>query len=381
MRDNIGIIGVGRLGLAYALVLERCGFNVIASSYRQDYVTDLQARRTTSIEPGIRQALESATSIKFTTDNHAVISACDMVYVMVATPSTDHGDYDMTAVWQVAKDYASHPGPTQGKILIIGSTVNPGTTEEIQGYLRDRGVEVVYAPTFVAQGSVLKNLKDPHTLSIGTDNTVVFERCRDLFASIIEPDTPIYNMSPRTAEILKLAGNCRATMEISYFNMIGQILLRQGLAKDLDTANQYLNFVKLNARYRFGFGYGGPCFPRDNKAMVHFAYKNGLDYEIGDLVDRFNRNHINFLVDYLWQCNPGIQPFWFDHLSYKPGIDMFDESQQMAVCELLLAKGAKVQVQNSVFLTQPVKDSLATRWPDQIIFVDNPVSEVYTVKW
>lgn len=378
---NVGLIGVGRLGLAYALVLEQHGFNVIASSYRRDYVTDLRAKKTASIEPGIKQALESSRNIRFTFDNHEVIDACDLIYVMVATPSTNDGDYDMSAVWQVAKDFAEHAAPVRGKIMMIGSTVNPGTTEQIQQYLQHSGVEVAYAPTFVAQGSVMKNIVDPHTLSIGTSNPDVFERCKNVLASIINPDTPIYNMRPRTAEILKLAGNCRATMEISFFNIIGQILIKQGLVDDLETANQYLNFLKPGARFRFGFGYGGPCYPRDNKAMVYFAHKNGLDYPIGELVDRFNQDHIDFLADYLWHCNPGIRPFWFDHLSYKSGVDMFDESQQLAVCQKLLARGARVQVQNSVFLTAEIKNSLTAEFPDAISFVDNAAAEVYRVAW
>lgn len=379
--QRIGIIGVGRLGLAYALVFEKNGFDVIASSYRADYVDDLQNRRTDSQEPGMREALSNAKNIRFTTDNRDVIENCDVVYVMVATPSTISGDYDMSAIWQVANDYVEHPTPVKDKILIIGSTVNPGITQTVQNHLQSRGVHVVYAPTFVAQGSVLKNIVDPHTISIGTNDAVIFEKCKEVFQQIVKDDTPIYRMQSKTAEILKLAGNCRSTMMISYFNMIGQILLEQGLSDDLETANKYLNFVKQNARYRFGFGYGGPCYPRDNSSMVYFAEKEGLSFPLGKLVDEFNKHHVGFLVDYLFNANTDRRPFYFSYISYKPGIDMFNESQQLEVCKELLAKGSRVQVADTEFLTQDIKQELHDQFGDLIEFVDKPTGDVYNIDW
>jgi len=378
---NIGIIGVGRLGLAYALVFEKNGFNVIASSYRQDYVEDLQNRKSDSVEPGMREALTNAKNIRFTTDNHDVIKNCDIVYVMVATPSTSSGDYDMSAVWQVAKDYADHPESIQNKILIIGSTVNPGVTEKVQACLRSRGTHVVYAPTFVAQGTVLRDIVDPHTISIGTEDLVVFKKCKEIFLSIIKDNTPIYRMKSRTAEILKLAGNCRSTMIISYFNMIGQILLSQDLADDLETANKYLNFVKKNHQLRFGFGFGGPCYPRDNSSMVYFAEKEGLSFPLGKLVDDFNKQHVDFLVNYLAKTNIDGHPFYFAYISYKPGIDMFNESQQLEVCKKLLAIGSYVQVADTEFLTQDIKNELQDQFGDLIEFVDKPRGVVYNISW
>ena len=368
--NRVGIIGVGKLGLAYALCFEQAGMHVIASSYKPDYVTGLQCKRVDSVEPGIVDLLGQATNITFTTDNHTVIDTCDIIYIMVATPSTPNGDYDVSAVEQVAQDFLSH-GSVKGKLVIIGSTVNPGTTARIQCLLQPLAVDVAYCPTFVAQGAVLDNIKNPHTVSVGTDESIVYERCCALFRKIMVPDTPIYRMAPLTAEILKLAGNCHSTMEISFFNMIGQMLINQGLERDLATANQYLNFVKRNTRWKFGFGYGGPCYPRDNRAMVHFANQHSMSYPLGELVDRFNQDHVDFLAGYLLKSNHDNLPFYFEYLSYKPKVSMFDESHQLKVCKRLLEHGATVWIQKTKFLPDYIVSDLSCEFKDQIFIVND----------
>lgn len=366
---NIGIIGVGRLGLAYALVFEQKGFNVFASSYKQDYVENLQQKKIDTVEPGIADMLSSAKNIYFTVDNHEIINKCDMIYVMVATPSNPAGDYDVSAVMEVVNDMAIHPTDVAGKILIVGSTVNPGTCEKIQEQLQSRGVDVVYSPTFVAQGTVIRDIQNPHSLSIGTTNHAVAKQCQDVFSKIVANDTPIFIFNPLTAEILKLAGNCKATMQISYFNMIGQILLDRGLQDDLDNACSYLNFVKLKNMFSFGFGYGGPCYPRDNRSFVHYAKSIGMDYPLGELLDTFNQNHVVWLTKYFIKSNKDNLPFYFEYVSYKKGVNIFEESHQLAVCKNLLRQGHTVYIELSEFLLPKIKQDLSEEFENLVKFV------------
>lgn len=356
--DKIGIIGVGKLGLPYALSFEQAGFAVCASSYRADYVTALNSRTLATTEPGVEELLNNSKNIEFTVDNHRVIDFCNIVYVMVATPSTDQGDYDTSAVTQVAQDYLDHPSDVSGKILIVGSTVNPGDCKKLQNMLESRGVHVVYSPTFVAQGTVLEMIKDPRTLSIGTNNKNVAEQCRELFLKIVTKDTAIFQLEPTTAEILKLAGNARNTMLISFFNSIGQLLIKEGLEHDLEPAALYLNFIKEHVRWKFGFGYGGPCYPRDNRAMNHYAQRINMNYPYATVTDEFNQAHVEFLTDYLRKKNPENLPYYFKYISYKPGVAMFDESHQLRVCRNLLESGAKVYVEPSEFLTDDTVNEL-----------------------
>jgi UDP-glucose 6-dehydrogenase len=261
--------------------------------------------------------------------------------------------------------------------------VNPGDCDRLQDLLAQRGVSVVYCPTFAAQGSVMQNIRDPHTMSLGSRHKDACEVCRNLFERVITPDTPIYVMDALTAEILKLAGNCRSTMEISFMNMIGQVLLRNSLRHDLDTANQYLNFVKKQARWSFGFGYGGPCYPRDNRAFVHYAQRLDMDYPLGLLIDSFNESHVEFLVQWLQQDNPERRPFYFDHVSYKKGVAMFEESHQLKVCRALLTAGHQVIIEDTEFLLPKIKTDLAQEFGDRVSYLSLSAvnHDVYVVKF
>lgn len=378
---NIGIIGVGRLGLAYALTFEQKGFTVFASSYKQDYVENLTQKKINTVEPNISELLSSANNIYFTVDNHEIIDQCDMIYIMVATPSTPQGDYDVSAVMNVVDDLLNHPTDIANKILVVGSTVNPGTCNIIQDILAPRGVHVVYSPTFVAQGTVLRDIQNPHTLSIGTENHEVAQKCQKVFSTIVADNTPIYIMNPTTAEILKLAGNCKAIMQISFINMIGQILLNSGLKKDLKTACDYLSFVKMNSNFQFGFGYGGPCYPRDNRAFIHYTRNHGMDYPLGELIDNFNQDHINWLTEYFIKDNTDNLPFYFGYVSYKKGVNIFEESHQLAVCKNLLNKGYQVCIESSEFLLPKIQQDLSNEFTNLVKFVkiDQLTTDIYKI--
>ena len=383
--NNIGIIGVGKLGLPYALSFEHVGFNVYASSYKKEYVEALQNGTYESTEPEVLDYLTKAKNITFTIDNHIVIDKCDFIYVMVATPSTDAGDYDTSAVTDVANDFLKHNGNVTGKVLIVGSTVNPGDCDKLQELLNPAGVHVVYCPTFVAQGEVMRLIRDPHTLAIGTDNKQIARKCKDIFESIVPITVPFFIFKRKTLEILKLAGNGRSTLLISFFNFIGQVLLSEGLEDDLEHSCYYLNYVKrltsaeefdvtdtttfgnIKNQLKFGYGFGGPCYPRDNKSLTYYTNNLGLEYPYGTITDEFNHEHANFLSNFLMKKNVRNFPYYFEYVSYKKGVAIFEESHQLQVCKNLLTHGKIVYIEPTEFLLQEIVDELSKEFPDQVI--------------
>jgi UDPglucose 6-dehydrogenase len=367
---NIGIIGVGKLGLVYALAFEKHGCTVYASSYKQEHVESLQKRQTDTFEPMVAEYLRDSKNITFTTDNHEVIKNCDIIYVMVATPSTDHGDYDVSALQQVVDDFKNYKDDVKDKILIVGCTVNPGDCERMQSQIKHLGVAVVYCPTFAAQGSVVHDVQNPRSIMFGTDDQTVADRCKQVFDLICSKDTYTVRMQTKTAEILKMAMNCYWTMRISFCNQIGQILIQSGMQDDMTSANHYVSLIdsKKGPR-RFGFGFGGPCFPRDNRAFGVYANKLGNSYEFGQVIDRFNQNHSVFLAQWLMQDNKQALPFYFDYITYKPGVLIMEESQQFKVCCYLLDAGCKVFIKISKFLPEDVKKDLLSRYPGLVNFV------------
>tara|TARA_R110000803_G_scaffold30324_1_gene68436 strand:- start:210 stop:1415 length:1206 start_codon:yes stop_codon:yes gene_type:complete len=351
-RMNIGIIGVGKLGLSYALVFEEVGYNVIASSYKQEYVEQLQHKQIDTVEPGVKSRLHASKNIEFTTDNHRVISECDYIYVMVATPSNPDGTYDISAVEKVADDFLAHPGDVSNTKLIIGCTTNPGDTAKIQEKLNRRSVKVLYSPTFVAQGNVIDRIYNPDGTLIGTLHTQEAEECKKIFQPIQKNNAPFTVVQPTTAEILKITFNCLMTLRISFNNQIGKLAIESGMEEDLDAINFAMDTYDRNMKFSFGYGYGGPCLPRDNIAMTQYAKSIGSEYVFGEIVDLYNNNHSEFLAQWFIKNNPNNLPYYFDYITYKPGVNLTDTSQQYEFCKKLLDAGHVVYINPSDFLPE-----------------------------
>lgn len=378
---NIGIIGVGKLGLVYALAFEKNGATVYASSYKQEYVEQLQLRATDTLEPNVAELLRDAKNITFTIDNHEVIRKCDVIYVMVATPSNPEGDYDVAAVQQVVDDLKAHPDNVNGKILIVGCTVNPGDCARMQSQIKDLGIDVVYCPTFAAQGSVVRDVQNPPGILFGTERQDLADRCKEVFDIISPKDTFMMRTQTTTAEILKMSMNCYSTMRISFYNQVGQVLIQSGMQEDLEAAGKYLNLIdSKKGSLRFGFGFGGPCFPRDNRAFSAYASQIGNPYEFGPMIDNFNRKHSIFIAEWLKEDNKQGLPYYFDYITYKPGVALMEESRQYETCCELLDSGNKVYIDTSKFLPYDVVEDLKSRYGDLVNFVKLKDLEALDIK-
>lgn len=367
---KIGVIGTGRLGICFALLLDRAGHEVIGSDIRTNYVAALNQRKILTNEPGVAEMLANC-DIKFTTDTREVIAASEIVYVMVATPSLSDGSYDISAVERVVEDVNECDFDIRGKILVIGCTTNPGDCAKIQDRLRERGVYVLYNPEFIAQGSILRDLQFADMVLIGGEDQAVMDHYKNVYYGIQPEMTPnIHTMSLTAAELVKIGTNCFLTTKISYANMVGEVLIRSGLEKDVDKALQAIGQdSRVGTKYlRYGFGYGGPCLPRDNRAFAHYAKKVGLDFPLGTIVDQFNRDHTHFLVEYFTSINIDHRPFYMRSISYKPYTDIYEESQQLKLCESLLDRGFTVIVEPCDKMPDSLRDSLLSRYPGRIRF-------------
>ena len=156
---KIGIIGAGRLGICFALLCEQAGYEVLVSDIRENYVKDLNDKKIFTHEPEVQNLLTSSKKFRATTSNKQVIEECDLIYTLVATPSLNDGSYDVSSVWEVVEDFkqemkiANYP-----KNFIVGCTTNPGDCELFRKEL-PQSVSVYYNPEFIAQGSIIRDLR------------------------------------------------------------------------------------------------------------------------------------------------------------------------------------------------------------------------------
>lgn len=348
---KIGVVGTGRLGICFALLLDRAGHEVIGSDIRTNYVAGLNQRRITTNEPGVADMLANC-NIKFTTDTREVVVKSDIIYVMVATPSLPDGSYDISAVERVIEDIDECDFDITGKILVIGCTTNPGDCARIQDRLRNHGISVLYNPEFIAQGTILRDLQKADMVLIGGEDQAVMDHYKQVYNDIQTTQPNVHTMSLTAAELVKIGTNCFLTTKISYANMLGEVLIRSGLAEDVDRALAAVgNDSRVGTKYlRYGFGYGGPCLPRDNRAFAHYAEKLGLSFPLGTIVDEFNKNHTKFLVQEAVKSNPRNLPFYLPSITYKPHTDIMEESQQYRFLIDLLDRGYLVYIEPSDLL-------------------------------
>lgn len=347
---KIGVIGAGRLGLTFALLCEKNGYDVLVSDVREDYVFNLNQKICITNEPLIQSMLLDTTKFSATTNNIEVIENSDIIFIFVATPSTLDGNYDTAKVFEVVSDfYTANSLDIQlyGKKVIVGCTTNPGDTEQVQQRLNMFNIQVAYNPEFIAQGEIVKGLEESDIVLIGTDYTELGNELIEIYKRIQTTAVNAYVMSPKAAELTKIGINCFLTTKISYANMMGDIMVKAGLE---DEINMVLTAIggdtRVGKKYmKYGFGFGGPCLPRDNRALGYYAKNLGMELNLPLTVDNFNKEHANFLKEYYISKNPDKSvPFVMNYITYKKGTDITEESQQFQLCIDLLTEGYSVNV-------------------------------------
>jgi nucleotide sugar dehydrogenase len=370
---KIGLIGAGRLGICLALLMENAGYDVLVSDIREDYVENLNKKIIKTSEPHVTEHLKEAINLEATTDNKRVIRECDIIFTLVATPSLDSGDYDVTAVWNVIRDFQTSSN-VEGKTLIVGCTTNPGDCQRFQDQLTSYGVSVVYNPEFIAQGSIIKDLTHADMVLLGGNNEEVLEILSEMYKKIQVTKPRISRMSTTAAEVVKLAVNCYLTTKISYANMLGEVMSLAGMDDEIELVLDAIGAdSRVGSKYlRYGYGFGGPCLPRDNRSFAAFAKKLGLTYNLGQTTDDFNREHALFLKNYFTDKNVNKLPYYFTYISYKKGTDILTESQQYRLCRDLLRSGYTVYVDDIDAIIDQVKDLLTNQYGDKIKFGKPP---------
>jgi len=380
---KIGIIGAGRLGICFALLCEQAGYDVLVSDVRDGYVKNLQRKIISTNEPEVAKLLTTSPRLSATTNNLKVIRECDVIYTLVATPSAKDGSYDVSAVWKVVEDLKkAGKKNTDGKAFIVGCTTNPGDCEKFQNELKDLNINVFYNPEFIAQGTIIKDLRRADMVLIGGKRNETYDQLCELYNRIQETPPKISIMSTTAAELVKLAVNCFLTTKISYANMVGQVMSLSGMEEEIPTVLGAIgDDSRVGRKYlNFGFGFGGPCLPRDNRAFAACAKQLGLDYNLGETTDNFNNEHANFIKENFIYKNIDNLPFYFDYVSYKKGTDILTESQQYKLCIDLLDDGYTVYINDNDAIMDMITKDLSDKYPDNVKFGE-PEEEVFPIKF
>ena len=343
---KIGLIGAGRLGICLALLIEQEGYHVIASDVREDYIKDLQNKKINTTEPQVEEILEHSINLEFTTDNRKVIRESDVIFTLVQTPSLEDGSYDVSAVWKVVEDIKEEMSSIANypKSFVVVCTTNPGDCDQFKDALPE-SVDVYYNPEFIAQGSIIDDLRHADMVLLGGKGQhsgaleMIYYQIQNGFKA-----ANVSTMSARAAELTKIAVNCYLTTKITYANQVGQVMIRDGMEDEVKTVLKAIGGdSRIGTKYlNYGFGFGGPCFPRDNRAFAAYASKAGVETPLGATTDKFNDEHTKFLKEYYVNKNKDNRAYVFHYLTYKDGVDILTESRPYDLALSLLDDGYEV---------------------------------------
>lgn len=341
---KVSVIGIGKLGLAFALTLEKAGYDVLGMDVRTEYVSRLNEKTFESDEPGVSEALRDALHFRATTSLEDVVEHSDMLFVIVATPSLANGRYDHSQVEGLVSVLESMPAQESTKHFVVCCTTMPGYCDSIAPRLESLNYTVSYNPEFIAQGTILKNQAYPDMVLIGEGTPEAGDLLQEIYEKHTLNTPRICRMSRTEAELTKLALNCFLTTKIAFANMVGDIALSYGGSPDT-ILSAIGSDSRIGGKYLgYGYGYGGPCFPRDNRALAICADDVGLKALISTASDESNKDHLRNQVDFYVDKHTNKEKITFNYVTYKPESILLVESQQLAFAVALAEAGYPVEI-------------------------------------
>jgi nucleotide sugar dehydrogenase len=351
--NNISIIGIGKLGLSFALNLERKGYNVIGVDVNLNYVDQINNKTLKSDEPKVEEYLSSSKNFIATTDISKAL-ANDLIFIVVATPSLEGGGYDHSHIDDVIKSFRALGKQPTKKYLIISSTVMPGYCSTLK-YIKEYNYEVAYNPEFIAQGTIIKDQCNPDIILIGSTSEEAKNLIEEIYKRLCDNKPSICKMSLMEAEITKIALNCFLTTKIAYANMVGDIALRTGCNPDviLDAIGKD---SRIGGKYlKYGFGFGGPCFPRDNRAFASFCHTNYINAHISKATDESNQSHLkNQILEFKHSHDFG-ESVVIEGVAFKKDSTIIEESQQLKFAVELANEGYGVTIKDCASVIDQVQ--------------------------
>ncbi|MCS7297170.1 MAG: nucleotide sugar dehydrogenase [Bacteroidia bacterium] len=351
--ERISIVGLGKLGAPMAAAVAAKGVYVIGVDTDERKVSLINQLEPPVYEPGLEETLKRAAGrLKATTDLQQAVLETQATFIVVATPSQSDGHFSLEYVLTVCQALGEALRLKDEKhIVIITSTVSPLSMDErIRPFLEEvsgkrMGVDfgLAYNPEFIALGTVIRDFLNPDLVLIGESDEWTGNLLEDFYRRILESRPSFARMNFVNAEITKLAINTYVTTKISFANMIARLCERLPGA-NVDIVSDALGRdSRIGPKYLKGaISYGGPCFPRDNLALIAIARRFGINASVAETTDAFNRQQNRWLGEFVYGHLMPEETVGILGLAYKAGSDVVEESPSIYLIHHLLEKGAKV---------------------------------------
>ena len=361
---KVTVFGTGYVGLVQGTVLADVGHDVVCVDVDAAKVAALQAGHIPIHEPGLAplvQANQAAGRLHFTTDAAEGVAHGELIFLAVGTPPDEDGSADLQHVLAVARTIATHMA--EPKTIVNKSTVPVGTADKVADAVRStlaaRGAsiafEVVSNPEFLKEGAAVADSKRPDRIVIGTSSPAAEQQLRELYAPFNRNHDRIVMMDVKSAELTKYAANAMLATKISFINEIANLAERLGA--DIEAVRRGIG-SDPRIGYQFiypGVGYGGSCFPKDVKALIHTAQSVDFSPEVLLAVERRNDAQRQVLAERILAHYGGhlrgkTIAVW--GLAVKPETDDMREAPSRNLLQALWAAGAQVRAHDPVAMDE-----------------------------
>jgi len=347
---QICVVGVGYVGLVTSACLAEAGNHVVCVDNDSEKIAGLKEGVIPIYEPGLTEIVqrnEKLGRLHFTTDLKEGLDHCLVIFLAVGTPSAPDGSSDISAVLSVAGEIAENID--EYRVIATKSTVPVGTHRQVTELIEsktDVPFDYVSNPEFLKEGAAVDDFMRPDRIIIGTTSPSARAIMKQVYGPFMRRQNRIRFMDPASAEMTKYAANTMLATRISFINEISALceklgadveLVRQGLGSD----------SRIGSAFLFpGVGFGGSCFPKDIRALIHTGSEQGIEMTIAKSVQKANLDqHERFarrIIDYYHgRQDQTTLAVW--GLAFKAGTDDVRESPALYCIRKLLDCGMKIR--------------------------------------
>ncbi len=346
---NITVVGTGYVGLVAGACFAETGSQVVCADVDQNKIDGLKKNILPIYEPGLNSLVERNQAqgrLVFTTDVASAVKSAEVVFIAVGTPPDEDGSADLSHVLAVAETI----GKNQSRELVVvtKSTVPVGTAAKVHAAVAKYATQpfhVVSNPEFLKEGAAVDDFLKPDRVVLGVDSDFARSVMAELYSPFVRTGKPIIFMDVPSAEMTKYAANAMLATRISFMNEIANLCEKVGANVDL-VRKGIGSDGRIGPSFLFpGPGYGGSCFPKDVKALLHTSEDRGAPMLVLRAVENANDRQKQRLFEKLHgvlgaSLKGSRVAVW--GLAFKAQTDDMRDSPALTLIESLLSAGATV---------------------------------------
>ena len=374
---NIAIVGTGYVGLVTGTCFAEMGAHVTCVDVDTQKIEKLNHGIMPIYEPGLEELVRRNVEfgrLAFTTDLTEVLDDVEVVFSAVGTPPDEDGSADLQYVLAVARQFGRHIN--KYTILVTKSTVPVGTARKVKAAVQEeldrRGVSIPFDvasnPEFLKEGAAIKDFMSPDRVVVGTESEKAREVMTRLYKPFLINNFRVIFMDISSAEMTKYAANAMLATRISFMNDIANLCERVGA--NVDSVRKGIGTdTRIGTKFLYaGCGYGGSCFPKDVKALLHTGLDHGYHMEVIEAVERVNERQKSIVYDKMVAAVGSLagKTVAIVGLSFKPETDDMREAPALVVIDCLLKDGATVRVFDPIAM-----DECRRRIGDNVTYCKN----------